>query len=59
MRRFHFFVTRLHQLRFFGFDKTLLILPGGALVFLLATGLLLAARDGRKRMRGRREGPAR
>ena len=43
-RRFHFWIMRLHQLNFFGFKKTLTIIPGGAIVILVASGLVLSRR---------------
>lgn len=44
VRRFHFWIMRLHQLNFFGFHKTLTIIPGGALLLLIITGLVLSRR---------------
>lgn len=41
VRRFHVFVMQLHQLNFFGFRKTLTLLPGLALLVMIATGLFL------------------
>lgn len=39
--RFHFWVMRLHQLNFFGFKKTLTIIPGLALLVMLTTGIAI------------------
>jgi len=44
VRRFHFWVMRLHQLNFFGFKKTLTIIPGAALLLLLGSGVMLSRR---------------
>ncbi|HWL54723.1 MAG TPA: PepSY-associated TM helix domain-containing protein [Chthoniobacteraceae bacterium] len=52
VRRFHFWVMRLHQLNFFGFRKTLTIIPGTALLLLLGSGLVISRR---KRSKARRE----
>lgn len=46
MRRFHFWVMRLHQLNFFGFRKTLTIVPGTAILLLIASGIYLSRRSG-------------
>lgn len=43
-RRIHFWVMRLHQLNFFGFKKTLTIIPGTALLMLTFSGLWLSRR---------------
>ena len=43
-RRFHFQIMRLHQLNFFGFHKTLTIIPGTALLVLLGSGLWIGLR---------------
>lgn len=43
-RAFHFWVMRLHQLNFFGFKKTLTIIPGSVILLLLASGLILSRR---------------
>ena len=43
-RRFHFWIMRLHQLNFFGFKKTLTIIPGAAILLLVASGLVLSRR---------------
>ena len=51
IRRFHFWVMRLHMLNFFGFKKTLTIIPGAALLILLITGILISRRR-RKRVDG-------
>lgn len=48
VRRFHFWVMRLHQLNFFGFKKTLTIIPGSALLLLLGSGLWLSRRSRRR-----------
>lgn len=52
-RQFHFFVMQLHQLNFFGFEKTLLNVPGIPLLMMGLTGLFLwclqAARTRRAR----------
>jgi uncharacterized iron-regulated membrane protein len=44
VRRFHFWVMRLHQLNFFGFHKTLTIIPGVALLILTASGIAISRR---------------
>jgi uncharacterized membrane protein YkoI len=44
VRRFHFWVMRLHQLNFFGFHKTLTIVPGAALLILTVSGIALSRR---------------
>ncbi|MEO5955766.1 MAG: PepSY domain-containing protein [Nitrospiraceae bacterium] len=40
-RKLHFFVMQLHQLNFFGFEKTLLNIPGIPLLLMGLTGLFL------------------
>jgi hypothetical protein len=40
-RRFHFWIMRLHQLRFFGFKKELTILPGLSILLMLSSGFLI------------------
>ena len=40
-RKVHFFVMQLHQLNFFGFEKTLLNIPGIPLLLMGVTGLAL------------------
>lgn len=40
-RRVHFAVMQLHQLNFFGFEKTLLNIPGVPMLFMSLSGLLL------------------
>lgn len=45
VRRFHFGIMRLHQLNFFGFRKTLTIIPGTAILLLLVSGLVLSRRS--------------
>lgn len=40
-RMFHFFVMQLHQLNFFGFEKTLLNVPGIPLLFMALSGLVV------------------
>jgi uncharacterized membrane protein YkoI len=42
-RRLHFFVMQLHQLNFFGFDKTLLNVPALPLLLMGLSGMLLWA----------------
>src|SRR3546814_512958 len=42
IRRFHFFIMKLHQFRFFGTHKELTILSGLPLIALILTGLWLA-----------------
>jgi uncharacterized iron-regulated membrane protein len=42
-RRLHFFVMQLHQLNFFGFDKTLLNVPALPLLLMGFSGMLLWA----------------
>ncbi len=44
VRIFHFWIMRLHQLNFFGFRKTLTIIPGAALLLLIGSGLWLSRR---------------
>jgi uncharacterized iron-regulated membrane protein len=44
VRRFHFWVMRLHQLNFFGFRKTLTIIPGSAILLLVVSGFVLSRR---------------
>ncbi len=41
VRRFHFFVMRLHQLSFFGFRKTLTAIPGLALLAMVVSGAVV------------------
>ncbi|NUN92811.1 MAG: PepSY domain-containing protein [Verrucomicrobiae bacterium] len=48
LRRFHWWVMRLHQLNFFGFRKTLTVLPGATLLLLVFSGLVLAALAARR-----------
>ncbi|WHZ14848.1 MAG: hypothetical protein OJF52_001688 [Nitrospira sp.] len=49
-RKFHFLVMQLHQLNFFGFEKTLLNIPGVPLLLMGITGLALwAIQTGRKK----------
>jgi uncharacterized iron-regulated membrane protein len=52
-RKLHFFVMQVHQLNFFGFEKTLLNVPGIPLFMMAVTGLVLwrmqSARKGRAR----------
>lgn len=38
VRRFHFLVMRLHQLNFFGFHKTLTVIPGAGLLLMVLSG---------------------
>lgn len=40
-RRVHFFVMQLHQLNFFGFEKTLLNIPGVPLLLMALSGAVL------------------
>ena len=54
VRRFHFWVMRLHQLNFFGFRKTLTIIPGTALLLMLVSGLWISRRK-RSKARARKE----
>lgn len=44
VRRFHFWIMRLHQLNFFGFKKTLTIIPGTAMLVLIVTGIIISRR---------------
>ena len=44
VRSFHFWVMRLHQLNFFGFKKTLTIIPGAALLMLTISGIVISRR---------------
>jgi uncharacterized membrane protein YkoI len=44
IRRFHFWVMRLHMLNFFGSKKTLTIIPGAALLVLLVSGIWISRR---------------
>lgn len=48
VRRFHFFVMDLHQMKFFGTHKELTALSGVPLLFLLATGLAISRRRRRR-----------
>lgn len=41
VRRFHFFVMKLHQLNFFGFKKTLTVVPGVTLLVMVGSGVAL------------------
>lgn len=41
VRRFHFFVMKLHQLNFFGFKKTLTVVPGVTLLVMVGSGVVL------------------
>lgn len=54
-RKFHFFVMRLHQLNFFGFEKTLLNFTGIPLLIMGLSGLVLWTRY---RARNKKERPA-
>jgi uncharacterized iron-regulated membrane protein len=40
-RAFHYWITKLHQLQFFGTKKELTIIPGLALIFLIITGVII------------------
>jgi uncharacterized iron-regulated membrane protein len=40
-KRFHAWVMQFHQLNFFGFKKTLTIIPGAGLIMMLFTGLII------------------
>jgi uncharacterized membrane protein YkoI len=43
-RRFHFFIQRLHQLDYFGTDKSLTLVPGIGLLVMTLTGIVLLRR---------------
>lgn len=52
-RRLHFFIMQLHQLNFFGFEKTLLNVPGVPLLLMGVTGIVLwGIQASRKRRTG-------
>jgi uncharacterized membrane protein YkoI len=53
-RRIHFMVMQLHQLNFFGFEKTLLNLPGIPLLLLGISGALIGALQWMRTRRARR-----
>jgi uncharacterized membrane protein YkoI len=53
-RRFHFFVMQLHQLNFFGFEKTLLNIPGVPLLLMALSGAVLWSLHLRRTRRARR-----
>ncbi len=53
-RRLHFLVMQLHQLNFFGFEKTLLNLPGVPLLLMGISGALLWFLQWRRARRARR-----
>lgn len=44
MRRFHFWIMRLHKLSFLGFKKELTIIPGLSILTMLLSGLLIFRR---------------
>ncbi len=52
-RRLHFFVMQLHQLNFFGFEKTLLNIPGVPLILMGVSGLGLWMIQSARRKRAR------
>ena len=52
-RTFHFFVMQLHQLNFFGFEKTLLNVPGIPLLIMGLTGLALWVLQSARKRRAR------
>lgn len=41
IRRFHFFIMKLHQFNFFGFKKVLTIIPGLPLLIAIVTGMMM------------------
>lgn len=43
VRRFHFFIMKLHQFNFFGFKKVLTIIPGLPLLIAIVTGMMMWA----------------
>ncbi|MFQ5580353.1 MAG: PepSY domain-containing protein, partial [Nitrospiria bacterium] len=43
VRRFHFFIMKLHQFNFFGFKKVLTIIPGLPLLIAILTGGIMWA----------------
>jgi len=43
IRRFHFFIMKLHQFNFFGFKKVLTIIPGLPLLIAIITGSMMWA----------------
>lgn len=45
IRRFHFWIMQLHQLNFFGFKKTLTVIPGLALLLLVISGVVMGTRS--------------
>lgn len=53
-RRLHFLVMQLHQLNFFGFEKTLLNIPGVPLLLMGMSGALLWFLQWRRARRARR-----
>ncbi|MBA2251690.1 MAG: PepSY domain-containing protein [Nitrospirales bacterium] len=58
-RKLHFFVMQVHQLNFFGFEKTLLNVPGIPLLLMSLTGVVLwriqaARKDRTGRVHGKR-----
>lgn len=50
-RRFHFLIMDLHQLNFFGFHKTLTLLPGAILMAMVITGFYLRYSPGKAKAR--------
>ena len=59
VRRFHFFIMKLHQFRFFGTHKELTILSGLPLIALILTGLWLAFPRARRALTRRMTGAGR
>jgi uncharacterized membrane protein YkoI len=55
-RRFHFFIMQLHQLNFFGFEKTLLNFTGIPLLLLGLFGLWLWTKQVARKRRAERQG---
>jgi uncharacterized iron-regulated membrane protein len=53
-RRLHFFVMQLHQLNFFGFEKTLLNIPGVPLLLMALSGAVLWSLHLKRTRRARR-----
>jgi hypothetical protein len=45
IRRFHFWIIKLHQFNFLGFKKTLTIIPGTALLLLIISGVFMGIRS--------------
>jgi uncharacterized iron-regulated membrane protein len=52
-RQVHFLVMQLHQMNFFGFEKTLLNIPGIPLLLMAVTGLALWRKQSVRKRRAR------